>query len=96
MRETYDHHSLNNYQGSIQCCQYCNTRVQMLLVTENGVKKMTVLISPPHVRVALPPREEVGSEVVRNMVHIRCVPASAAYTSSIIPTSTCKLISYVD
>ena len=61
-----------------------------------SVKKMTVLISPPHVRVALPPREEVGSEVVRHMVHVRCVPASPpCYTSYFTLISICKLISYV-
>ena len=62
-----------------------------------SVKKTTVLISPPHVRVALPPREEVGSEVVRHMVHVRCVPASppSCYISYFKLISICKLISYV-
>ena len=46
----------------------------MILVT---IKMMlSVLLTPPHIRVTLPPGKEVRSEVVRNMVHVRCIPAS--------------------
>ena len=36
---------------------------------------MSTDLSPPYVRVALPPSKKVSSEVVRNVVHVRCVPA---------------------
>ena len=46
----------------------------MILVT---IKMMlSVLLTPPHIRVTLPPGKEVRSEVVRNMVHVRCIPGS--------------------
>ena len=45
----------------------------------------TMLLPPPHIGVALPPGEEVRSEVIGHVVHVRSVPgrqlspAAAAY-----------------
>ena len=46
---------------------------------------LTVLLTPPHIRVTLPPGKEVRSEVVRNMVHVRCVPASVRQLVLFVP-----------
>ena len=52
------------------------------------VRSVAELIAPPHVRVALPPREEVSSEVVRHVVHIRRIPAYFLMTALVVSEKT--------